>query len=235
MPNDAVRLAGREFVVSNREEAMCIAGEGELPFAFGAGYPAPLVDLRARRGRAASPASITRKRRRWFSSASPCPLPASASPICAARRPQTRRRGQGPQLPALRQRHQHPRQGGAERSLPLLPDGAGTRQRSLRILHKAAAATRIEPLIPLGSVGRFGGQDWTVIGFQERAVTVDGQGLPWQEYLLHHPKRAFAGWSRPTGHWSWVSPVANPPRYQVGQAAAIYKARSTAALPRARP
>jgi ribosomal protein S27E len=43
-------LAGREFVVSNREEAMCVAGEGELPFAFGAGYPAPLVDLRATEG-----------------------------------------------------------------------------------------------------------------------------------------------------------------------------------------
>mgnify|MGYP000355459624 CR=1 FL=1 len=50
MPNDPVPIAGREFVVSNREEATCVAGEGELPFAFGAGYPAPLVDLRATEG-----------------------------------------------------------------------------------------------------------------------------------------------------------------------------------------
>jgi hypothetical protein len=87
MPNDAVTLAGREFIVGNREEAMCIAGEGELPFAFGAGYAAPLVDLREVEGRA-SPASTIRKRRRWSSSANPCLSPASASPTCAARWPQ---------------------------------------------------------------------------------------------------------------------------------------------------
>jgi hypothetical protein len=50
--------------------------------------------------------------------------------------------------------------------------------------------------IPLGSVGRFAGQDWTVIGFQQRVRHRRRQGLPWQEYLLHHPKKAFAGWSK---------------------------------------
>ena len=36
MPDDELKLAGRDFVVTDLEEAMCIAGEGELPFAFGA-------------------------------------------------------------------------------------------------------------------------------------------------------------------------------------------------------
>jgi hypothetical protein len=46
MPNDELTLAGQDFVVTDLEEAMCISGQGELPFAFGAGYPAQLADLR---------------------------------------------------------------------------------------------------------------------------------------------------------------------------------------------
>jgi hypothetical protein len=88
---------------------------------------------------------------------------------------------------------------------------------SLKILQKAAAATRIEPLIPLGSVGRFAGRDWTVIGFQQRAITADGIDYPWQEYLLHHPEEGFCWLVESTGHWNWVSTLKKPPRYSVGQ------------------
>ncbi len=77
---------------------------------------------------------------------------------------------------------------------------------SLRILPKAAAATRIEPLIALGSTGRFVGKDWTVIGFQQRAITADGIDYPWQEYLLHHPSEGFRWLVEAEGHWNWVSP-----------------------------
>jgi hypothetical protein len=93
---------------------------------------------------------------------------------------------------------------------------------SLRILQKAAAATRIEPLIPLGSVGKFVGQDWTVIGFQQRVITAEGKDYPWQEYLLHHPEEGFRWLVESTGHWSWVSPLAKPPRYSNGQPTAIH-------------
>ncbi len=92
-PNQELKLAGRDFVVTDIEEAMCIAGEGELPFAFGAGYPAQLVDLRSAAtamGRP-SPASTIRKRRRCSSSAKRCPSPASISPTCAAKRRRNRR------------------------------------------------------------------------------------------------------------------------------------------------
>jgi hypothetical protein len=138
-------------------------------------------------------------------------------------------------MPALRRRHRHPRQGGAKRRLSVLPHVLEHRQRSLRILQKAAAATRIEPLIPLGSVGRFGGRDWTVIGFQQRAVTAEGKDYPWQEYLLHHPRKAFAGWSnRPaTGAGS------APWRIRRATATASRRrstaTRSSPALPPARP
>jgi hypothetical protein len=72
-------------------------------------------------------------------------------------------------------------------------------------------------------VGRFGGRDWTVIGFQERAVTAEGKDYRWHEYLLHHAEEGFRWLVEADGHWSWVSPVSNPPRYQVGQSEAGYK------------
>jgi hypothetical protein len=71
-----------------------------------------------------------------------------------------------------------------------------------------------------------------VIGFQERAVKPVGKDYPWQEYLLHHPTEGFRWLVDSEGHWSWVSPVANPPRYQVARPAAVYRARSSAAFRR---
>jgi len=46
-PGDDLVLAGTTWTVSNIENAVCVAGEGELPFRVGGGYQAPVVDLRA--------------------------------------------------------------------------------------------------------------------------------------------------------------------------------------------
>jgi hypothetical protein len=67
----------------------------------------------------------------------------------------------------------------------------------------------VKPLIPLGAKGRFDGADWTVIGFMERSVTVEGVRYPWHEYLLHQPGRGFRWLTHGNGHWSFVEPV-NP-------------------------
>ncbi len=216
MPNDPVALAGREFIVSNREEAMCIAGEGELPFAFGAGYAAPLVDLREADG--GGFASID------YSETPPLVFVGESLPFATfgfanlrgeiAAKPAGQVKALNcPRCASAIGIHDKAVQSVACPScLTVLEhDNAG-----LRILQKAAAATRIEPLIPLGSVGRFLGKDWTVIGFQERAVTVDGKDYPWQEFLLHHPEEGFRWLVESTGHWSWVSPVPRAPRYTVG-------------------
>ena len=223
MPNDAVSLAGRDFIVSNREEAMCIAGEGELPFAFGAGYAAPLVDLREADGKGF--ASID------YSETPPLVFVGESLPFASFGFANLRGEAATKAAGVVRALN-CPRCGSAigihdkavqSVACPSCLTVLEHDNASLKVLQKAAAATRIEPLIPLGSVGRFLNQDWTVIGFQERAVTVDGKDYPWQEFLLHHPQEGFRWLVESTGHWSWVSPVANPPRYQVGQAAAIYK------------
>jgi hypothetical protein len=49
------------------------------------------------------------------------------------------------------------------------------------------------------------------------------QGLPLARIPAAPPEEGFRWLVEAEGHWSWVSPVGNPPRYQVGQTAAIYK------------
>jgi ribosomal protein S27E len=225
MPNDELKLAGRDFVVTDLEEALCISGQGELPFAFGAGYPAQLVDLRTTDEAEAAFASID------YSETPPLLFVGESLPFESFKFANLRD-GAAANKPAGKVKAlQCPSCGGAitlhdkavqSIACPSCLSVLEPDNESLRILAKAAAATRIEPLITLGSVGRFVGKDWTVIGFQERAVTADGTDYPWQEYLLHHPSEGFRWLVEAEGHWNWVSPVVKPPHYSVGLPAATY-------------
>jgi hypothetical protein len=72
---------------------------------------------------------------------------------------------------------------------------------------EALSKAPVKPRIPLGSTGRLGGVVWTLIGFMERSVTVDAVRYPWQEYLLHEPRRGYRWLVHSKGHWSFVEPV----------------------------
>jgi len=65
----------------------------------------------------------------------------------------------------------------------------------------------VKPLIPLGAKGRLFGAQWTLIGFMERSVEVEGVRYAWREYLLHEAKRGFRWLTESKGHWSFVDPV----------------------------
>ncbi|MDP1610698.1 MAG: DUF4178 domain-containing protein [Sulfuritalea sp.] len=224
MPNDELKLAGRDFVVSDVEEAMCIAGEGELPFAFGAGYPAQLADLRATDESGAF-ASID------YSETPPLFFVGEALPFASFSFANLRGDQATAKPAGVVKALQCPACGGAialhdkavqSVACPSCLSILEPANESLRILQKAAAATRIEPLIPLGSVGKFLGKDWTVIGFQQRVITAEGKDYPWQEYLLHHPEEGFRWLVEADGHWNWVSTLSKPPRYQVGLPSATH-------------
>jgi hypothetical protein len=75
--------------------------------------------------------------------------------------------------------------------------------RDLAVL-QALAKVPVKPLIPLGTVGRFQGGEWTVIGFVERSVTIEGVRYPWHEYLLYGEERGFRWLVESSGHWSFV-------------------------------
>ena len=57
-------IAGAPWTVFNIEHAECIAGQGELPFKVGAGYPVNTVDLRGVPAGAVLPAGLLRRHRR---------------------------------------------------------------------------------------------------------------------------------------------------------------------------
>ena len=219
MPNDELTLAGQDFVVTDLEEALCIAGEGELPFAFGASYPAQLVDLRTTGEAEAAFASID------YSETPPLFFVGESLPFATFKFANLRGEAATAKPAGKVKALQCPSCGGAitlhdkavqSVACPSCLSVLEPDNESLRVLAKAAAATRIEPLIPLGSSGRFAGKDWTVIGFQQRAITAEGIDYPWQEFLLHHPEEGFRWLVESEGHWNWVSAVTKPPRYSVG-------------------
>ena len=79
--------------------------------------------------------------------------------------------------------------------------------RDLALL-EALARPQLDPWIPLGSKGRFGESEYTVIGAMERSVTVEDVRYPWTEYLLYKPGAAFRWLVESKGHWSLVEPLA---------------------------
>jgi len=224
MPNDEIKAAGRDFVVTDLEEAVCIAGEGELPFAFGAGYPTRLADLRATDESGAF-ASID------YSETPPLLFVGESLSFAAFRFANLRGEQAAAKPAGIVKALQCPACGGAiaihdkavqSVACPSCLSVLDAANDSLRILQKAGAATRIEPLIPLGSVGRFAGKDWTIIGFQRRVIRTEGVDYPWQEYLLHHPEEGFRWLVESDGHWNWVTTISKPPRYSVGLPTATY-------------
>jgi hypothetical protein len=90
----------------------------------------------------------------------------------------------------------------------------------LKILQQIQEAQRVNPLIPLGTRGKFGGAPWQVIGFQTR--TVVGEGDSWDEYLLFNPYKGFRYLTEYQGHWNFVIPMeAMPVRISLGSRPAL--------------
>lgn len=78
--------------------------------------------------------------------------------------------------------------------------------RDLKVL-EVMTGVPVQPLVPLGSRGRLFGVPWTLIGFMERSVTVEGVRYAWREYLLQEPKQGFRWLTESKGHWSFVEPI----------------------------
>ena len=73
----------------------------------------------------------------------------------------------------------------------------------LRILQRFAEATSAaEPLIPLGTRGKFRGAVYEAIGFQVREMESDGISYSWREYLLFSPYKGFRYLTEYNGHWN---------------------------------
>ena len=89
-------------------------------------------------------------------------------------------------------------------------------------LKHARQAQAVKPVIALGSLGKFQGESWQVVGFQRRSGSIDGDGFRWDEYLLYHAKRGFQFLVDSSEGWSLVRPATGAPTYKKGAASANY-------------
>jgi hypothetical protein len=74
---------------------------------------------------------------------------------------------------------------------------------------------RVQPILSLGTVGKYQDVEWTVIGFMQRYVTIDQVDYFWEEYLLYQPRLGFRWLTRSDDHWNWVEAV--PPASVSGE------------------
>lgn len=66
---------------------------------------------------------------------------------------------------------------------------------------------RVQPVIPLGASGELQGTRYTVLGFMQRSVTIEGTTYYWHEYLLYEPRAGFRWLVLSDGHWNFVEPL----------------------------
>ena len=89
-------------------------------------------------------------------------------------------------------------------------------------LQHYAQVNGMEPLIPLGSVGKLalGGEQalaWQVVGYVERcelprsSTDDDDESTCWREYLLYHRSEGFAFIVDAQDGWSWTAPITGVP------------------------
>lgn len=209
-PGQHLTLNNRAFQVINKETATCIAGEGELPFKVGAGYPAPVVDLSSSTEFATIDYSDAQAMlflgeevdlptlkmsglREREALAKKTRLKSFNCPTCAA---PLQIRAQGSEALACG-------------SCGSLIDVSNDHFKLLSEYRgKLSAYT---PLLPLGSRGRLRGADYDVVGLMRRRISVDGERYEWSEYLLYSEKENFRWLSEYQGHWNLIKPTTHTP------------------------
>ena len=75
---------------------------------------------------------------------------------------------------------------------------------NLQVLQKMERRMTFTPLIPLGTRGKLKGDQYEVIGFQVRSITVDQVDYFWREYVLWSPYKGFRYLTEYDGHWNDV-------------------------------
>ncbi|HEX2095255.1 MAG TPA: DUF4178 domain-containing protein [Longimicrobiaceae bacterium] len=103
-----------------------------------------------------------------------------------------------------------------EHTLNVVCDSCGSildaKHPGLQVLQKFRAAQKVQPLIPLGATGKWKGEEYQVLGFQQRTITVEGIAYSWREYLLFNPQHGFRYFTEYDGHWNDVIPLKTVPR-----------------------
>lgn len=222
-PGDQHVIAGEAYVVTNIEAAECVAGEGELPFKVGAGYPAPVADLRSglklltldySEGQGQAPLlfmgeAVPYKNLHFTQLRDLAVLDQIAAPTTKARALNCRQCGA-----SLTVNHE------GVLAIGCSSCGAVTDTETRQLLSPTTDFQRIFPLLPLGSQGLLQDQPVEIIGFMQRRSMSEGITYRWREYLLARTDRPGYLWLvESDGHWNLGEVVSVPPT----QAKARYK------------
>ena len=204
-------LASQTWTVSNIEKAECIAGQGELPFKVGGGYPVSAVDLRNERFFASLD----------YSETPPLLFVGEAVEFNALRMNNLRDGMAVPEKKVEAKVFRCPSCGSPlqARSADILAvgcTGCGTvvdaGDKNYRILSAALTGQeRCKPRLPLGSKGKLAGKPVEVIGFMVRQCRVDGIPYTWREYLLAAENGTYRWLSEYNGHWNVIDVLSRPP------------------------
>ena len=205
-------LASRAWTVSNLERAECIAGQGELPFKVGAGYPVPAADLRSDRAFATLDYSET-----------PPLLFIGEAVDFKSLKMSNLREGLAVPAPTVQaQVFRCPSCGApmSARSADILAVGCGTcgavvdtSDANHRVLTTALGMARdmVDPRLPLGSKGSLDGKPAEVIGFLVKRCKIEGIPYDWSEYLLAGENGTYRWLTEYNGHWNVVDVLSRPP------------------------
>ncbi len=205
-------LASQTWTVSNIESAECIAGQGELPFKVGGGYPVAAVDLR----NGANFATLD------YSETPPLFFAGQAVDFKSLKMANLRDGMAIPTVIVEARVFRCPSCGAPlqARSKDILAVGCAscgavvdTADENYQVLSKALGNRddKYVPRLPLGSKGKLEGKPVEVIGFLVKQSKVDGIAYDWREYLLAAEHGSYRWLTEYNGHWNIVDVLSNPP------------------------
>ncbi|MCL2589758.1 MAG: DUF4178 domain-containing protein [Betaproteobacteria bacterium] len=201
------RVGDAEWTITDVERATCVAGQGELPFRVGGGYPAPVADLRP----AAGNGFITLD----YSEDEKTPLlfvgeTVNFSDLKCSNLRDINAIPSGPRVQAkallcgncggtLEIRHEGIVSAVCAHCGSIVDAETGKLIEEINL----ADTRKVKPLIPIGSIGIFRGIKWEAIGFMQRYMISEGKRYYWREYLLAHADSpGYRFLVEYDGHWS---------------------------------
>lgn len=211
---DQELLLGRErYRVMNLEQAEVVAGEGELPFKFTAGWKADVVDLRGPGTRFATIDYSDEVPHIYIGEKLPFDVFGFSNLRDVQRTGFTRQRatmfkcaGCGAPI----EKRLTTTEVVACGSCGTVTDVTGTVGQLVQRNEKNAVAA--DPTLPVGGSGKWNGVTWEIVGFMRRSVTYEGVRYPWGEYLLHNVEQGYAWISEYQGHFSFIRAASDLPK-----------------------
>lgn len=214
-PGQRIRLRGTDFVASALTRARYAGVEGELPFEYWDKERVPFVDLKSPDGRFAT-----------LDYSEPEPLlyvgeyVAFGDLALTGLREEAERRVEGTRALNC------PSCGAGveildpEHALNVVCGSCSSvldaKSPSLAVLQTFQAKQKVKPLIPMGARGTWKGEEYRVLGFQQRTIRVEGTDYSWREYLLFSPREGYRYFTEYDGHWNDVISLKSVP--EEGQA-----------------